>query len=298
MHDRVVREAFPSDGISPSHRQVASATVVRVVAPSEQIAPASYFRWKHLLGQAAAGVLLVVGLPIIGILVVLVRLTSRGPGIYRQIRVGKNGRQFAMYKIRTMRQDAEAASGPVWTQTKDPRVTGIGRVLRKLHLDELPQLFNVLRGEMSLIGPRPERPEFVCVLVDKIPGYADRLAIRPGITGLAQLNLPPDTDLQSVHRKLVLDVEYVKQASLWLDIRLFLCTFGRMFKLPEGSSVWLFGVGRTVALNLPATENDSSEVATPTALLEASQKMDRPAHAAKGPHAQKSRRKRHAMRPK
>ena len=128
----------------------------------------------------------------------LVRLTSRGPGIYKQARVGKDGRKFMMYKIRTMRQDAEAASGPMWTQAHDPRVTFLGRVLRKLHLDELPQLFNVLKGEMSLVGPRPERPEFVRVLAEAIPGYRNRLAVRPGVTGLAQVNLPPDTDIASV----------------------------------------------------------------------------------------------------
>src|SRR5437868_12064000 len=104
-----------------------------------------------------------------------------------------------MYKLRSMRIDAEAGTGPVWScHGSDPRVTGIGYWLRKLHLDELPQLFSVLRGDMSLIGPRPERPEFVRVLGDSVAGYMDRLKMVPGITGLAQINLPPDTDLNSV----------------------------------------------------------------------------------------------------
>ena len=177
--------------------------------------------------------LLIPGLPIIGLLVLLVRLTSRGPGIYGQVRTGQHGRNFMMYKIRTMEQDAEAASGPVWTQARDPRITFVGRVLRNLHLDELPQLLNVLKGEMSLVGPRPERPEFVPVLAEAIPGYRSRLAVPPGVTGLAQLNLPPDSDLTSVCRKLVLDREYIAQAGLWLDLRVLLCTFLRMFKVSE-----------------------------------------------------------------
>ncbi len=164
--------------------------------------PAWYFRWKDPLDRCAAVMLLVPGLPLIACLAVLVRLTSKGPGIYRQARVGKDGRRFMMYKIRTMRLDAETESGPVWTQPQDPRMTSLGRLLRKLHLDELPQLFNVLKGEMSLVGPRPERPEFVCVLAEAVPGYRNRLAVRPGITGLAQINLPPDTDLVSVQRKI------------------------------------------------------------------------------------------------
>jgi lipopolysaccharide/colanic/teichoic acid biosynthesis glycosyltransferase len=134
-------------------------------------ATTAYFRWQRALDLALAALLLIPSLPIIGLLVVLVRATSRGPGIYRQIRVGKHGRTFWMYKIRSMRQDAEAGTGAVWAQQRDPRVTPIGRVLRKLHLDEVPQVFNVLQGEMSFIGPRPERPEFVHVLAKQIPDY-------------------------------------------------------------------------------------------------------------------------------
>jgi lipopolysaccharide/colanic/teichoic acid biosynthesis glycosyltransferase len=214
-----------------------------------------------MLDKAAAAVLLLIGLPIMAVLVVLVRLTSRGPGIFRQVRVGKDGRQFLMYKIRTMRQDAEAATGPVWTQTSDPRVTRLGRLLRKLHLDELPQLFNVLRGEMSLIGPRPERPEFVRVLAEAIPGYTARLAVRPGVTGLAQVNLPPDSDLDSVWRKLILDVEYIRHAGLGLDVRLFLATFARMFKVPEGWVLPVLRLRRDVVL--PVADAVSSDGSPP-----------------------------------
>jgi lipopolysaccharide/colanic/teichoic acid biosynthesis glycosyltransferase len=206
---------------------------------------AGYFRWKGAVDLVISVLLLIPAGAVIAVLVLLVRWTSKGPGIYRQMRVGKDGRRFMMYKIRTMRVDAEAGTGPVWTQPQDPRVTVLGGILRKMHLDELPQIFNVLRGEMSLVGPRPERPEFVRVLSEAIPGYRNRLAVRPGITGLAQINLPPDTDLRSVRRKLVLDCEYVHDAGLWLDLRLFLCTAGRMFRV---SLVRVLGLHRDVIL--------------------------------------------------
>jgi lipopolysaccharide/colanic/teichoic acid biosynthesis glycosyltransferase len=238
------------------------------------IVPASYFRWKGPLDRSLAAVLLVPGLLLIGLLVVLVRITSRGPGIYRQKRVGKDGQRFMMYKIRTMRHDAEAGSGPVWTHMQDPRVTLVGKVLRKLHLDELPQLFNVLKGEMSLVGPRPERPEFVHVLTAALPAYRNRLVVKPGVTGLAQINLPPDTDLVSVQRKLVLDCEYIERGGLWLDVRLMLCTFLRIFKISEDWLLFLLGLRRAVKIAaMPqevcdaAAAIEASGQATPASIL-------------------------------
>src|SRR5262249_17904057 len=136
----------------------------------------------------------------------LVRLTSRGSAIYRQTRLGLNGRPFTIYKIRTMYHDSERLTGPQWSRPGDPRVTPIGRILRATHIDELPQLWNVLRGEMSLVGPRPERPELAAGLERELPSYRDRLAVRPGVTGLAQVQLPPDTDVESVRRKLAYDI--------------------------------------------------------------------------------------------
>ncbi|MEX2119542.1 MAG: sugar transferase [Pirellulales bacterium] len=194
-------------------------------------APPGGTRWCNWLGRAMALVLLIPGLPMMLLTVFIVRLTSPGPGIYRQMRVGLGGRHFVMYKIRTMGQDAEARTGPVWATLHDPRVTKVGRIVRRLHLDELPQLFNVIRGDMALVGPRPERPEFTQRLGREIPGYLGRLALRPGITGLAQINLPADTDLDSVRRKLVLDLEYIAQSGPWLDARILLCTSLRMFGL-------------------------------------------------------------------
>ncbi len=183
-----------------------------------------YFRRKRVIDRVLTAILLIPALPIIGALVLLVRLTSRGPGIYCQTRTGKGGQTFAMYKLRTMVHDAESDMGAVWTQPNDPRVTRVGAVLRRLHLDELPQLWNVLKGDMSLIGPRPERPEFVKVLAERLPGYLYRLAVLPGVTGLAQINFGPDTDLESVQRKLAADREYIERAGVLVDLRVFLCT--------------------------------------------------------------------------
>lgn len=190
---------------------------------SVEVSP--FFRWKEILDRALAAVLLVPGIPIIGLSIALVRLTSKGPGIYSQARVGKKRRIFTMYKIRTMRDNAEDGTGPVWANIEDDRrITPVGRFLRKTHLDEFPQLLNVVKGEMSLIGPRPERPEFVTVLAERIPGYLNRLAVKPGITGLAQINLDPDIDVESVHKKLVLDTEYIEHATLLLDARMLMAT--------------------------------------------------------------------------
>jgi lipopolysaccharide/colanic/teichoic acid biosynthesis glycosyltransferase len=207
-----------------------------------------YFRWKMPLERVCAAILLVPGLPLIGLLALLMRATSRGPGIYRQLRVGRAGRTFTMYKIRTMVHNAEAGTGPTWATSNDPRLTRLGYVVRKLHLDELPQLWNVVRGEMSLVGPRPERPEFTHWLAKEIPGYLDRLTILPGITGLAQINLPPDSDLESVRRKLHLDIEYIRTAGPSLDLRMLACTAIRMIGLRGEIAMRICWVKRIVKL--------------------------------------------------
>jgi lipopolysaccharide/colanic/teichoic acid biosynthesis glycosyltransferase len=212
---------------------------IPVTAP---VAPTNYFRFKFVLDYLLATLLLLPGLPIMLFFICLVRITSRGAAIYSQCRVGRKGETFWMYKIRSMTDNAETLTGPAWTQAADPRVTWVGRFMRKFHVDELPQLFNVLQGHMSLVGPRPERPEFVEVLSRRIPEYKNRLAVLPGITGLAQLNLPPDSDLESVRRKVVLDIEYIRTASFWLDMRLMLCTAMRLIKLPIFSRI--FGIYR------------------------------------------------------
>ncbi|MBN2580003.1 MAG: sugar transferase [Pirellulales bacterium] len=234
-----------------------------------RLVPSSYFCWKGVLDRVLSAILLVPGTLFIGLFIVLTRLTSRGPGIYRQLRTGKDGKMFWLYKIRTMRHDAEESTGPVWPQAHDPRITWLGWILRRLHLDELPQLLNVLKGEMSLVGPRPERPEFVRVLAEVLPGYHDRLMVPPGITGLAQVNLPPDSDLASVHCKLVLDCEYIERGSLWLDLRLLICTSCRVLKLPERWLLRLFGLSRKVTppqflKELSSEKQEGAERAAPT----------------------------------
>lgn len=179
-------------------------------------------------------VLCVPAFPLILISAIVVKLTSRGPVFYSQIRLGRHGQPFRIWKIRSMVVESEA-NGPCWSKPGDPRITRVGRFLRKTHLDELPQLWNVLRGDMSLVGPRPERPEFVPSLEHAIPLYRDRLQVRPGLTGLAQVQLPPDTDLESVRRKLACDLFYIHHVGFWLDIRLIVVT---SFYLVGRSCAW------------------------------------------------------------
>jgi lipopolysaccharide/colanic/teichoic acid biosynthesis glycosyltransferase len=191
-----------------------------------------------------AALLFIPALPVMILAIVVVKLTSLGSALYSQTRVGLHGRLFTIYKIRTMVHDSERLTGARWSTPGDPRVTPVGRFLRATHLDELPQLWNVLRGEMSLVGPRPERPEFVDHFARTIPCYRDRLQTRPGVTGLAQLQLPPDTDLSSVRRKLAYDLYYVDRVSLWLDLKILLSTATAVIGIP-------FAVPRTI-LQIPS----------------------------------------------
>jgi lipopolysaccharide/colanic/teichoic acid biosynthesis glycosyltransferase len=171
-------------------------------------------------------------LPLVILAYLIVKLTSRGAGIYSQNRVGRNGKVFLIYKLRTMYENCERWSGPKWAEPSDPRVTPFGRFLRSSHLDELPQLWNVLRGDMTLVGPRPERPEIVAKLEAEIPRYRERELIRPGVTGLAQIQLPPDTDIESVRRKLAYDLYYLREASLSLDLKIMMATALKVAGVP------------------------------------------------------------------
>jgi lipopolysaccharide/colanic/teichoic acid biosynthesis glycosyltransferase len=188
--------------------------------------------------------LLVITAPFLLIAAALVKLTSPGPAFYAQVRLGRRGKPFRLYKIRTMLHDLEKASGWRRAGPDGPRITRVGRFLRRTHIDELPQLWNVLRGEMSLVGPRSERTELVPELVWAIPHYADRLLVRPGVTGLAQVQLPADTDLASVRRKLAYDLYYIRYVNLWLDLRLMACTGVRMFGVPFHVLCRIFGLPR------------------------------------------------------
>jgi lipopolysaccharide/colanic/teichoic acid biosynthesis glycosyltransferase len=198
----------------------------------ERPQPQPYLAIKSVLEFVKATVLLGLSLPLVVLAAVLVKLTSRGPVIYSQVRLGRLGRPYRIYKIRTMVYDCERISGACWSTASDPRVTPVGRFLRRSHIDELPQLWNVIRGDMSLIGPRPERPEFVPALQQAISHYNDRLLVRPGVTGLAQVQLPADTDIESVRRKLAYDLYYVRQASFWLDARILFCTAFKVIGVP------------------------------------------------------------------
>jgi sugar transferase (PEP-CTERM system associated) len=159
----------------------------------------------------------IVALPIMAVVALLVRVSSPGPILFRQKRVGFNGAPFILYKFRSMYSDAEARTGAVWATKDDPRITPLGRWLRKLRLDELPQLFNVLRGEMSIVGPRPERPEFVSILQEKIPYYRQRHCVKPGITGWAQINHKYGDTIEDAIVKLEFDLYYIKNLALSLD---------------------------------------------------------------------------------
>jgi lipopolysaccharide/colanic/teichoic acid biosynthesis glycosyltransferase len=197
-------------------------------------------RFKVAIELVTAFTILLATTPIILLAALLVRLTSRGRVVYTQIRLGKDGKPFTIYKIRTMYENSEP-DGPRWSPPGDPRVTPIGWVLRACHIDELPQLFNVLRGEMSLIGPRPERPEIVTQLERVFPDYRRRLAVRPGVTGLAQVLQAPDTDLESVRRKLQFDLHYLESWSLRLDSQIVMATVLHLVHLPAPLIARAFG---------------------------------------------------------
>lgn len=183
---------------------------------------------KRIMDFSISLVVLIVGMPIWLLIALLVRLTSPGPALYSQERVGKNGISFKMYKFRSMRADAEKGV-PIWAQKNDPRVTPFGRFMRKTHLDEIPQFWNVLKGDMSLVGPRPERGFFVNQLSKEIPYYRRRLKVRPGITGLGQAMMYKyDESTDDVRNKLKYDLMYIESMSFRLDIKILLRTAYKM----------------------------------------------------------------------
>src|SRR5438874_6640227 len=173
---------------------------------------------KRAIEVVIAAVALVLCLPLLFLLAAAIVLTSPGPAVYSQLRVGRNGRVFRVYKLRSMRNDAERESGAVWSKPGDPRITRIGRVLRRTRLDELPQLWNILIGNMSLVGPRPERPEFVQELAKQIPLYKLRHVVKPGLTGWAQVRYTYTASVEDTMEKLQHDLFYIKNLSLRLDL--------------------------------------------------------------------------------
>jgi len=178
---------------------------------------------KRLFDVTASGILLALTFPVIVLFALLVKIDSRGPAFFRQTRVGLYGQAFNVIKLRSMRTDAEA-DGAQWATRNDPRVTRIGRFIRKVRIDELPQVWTVLKGEMSFVGPRPERPEFVADLEDKLPYYAERHMVKPGITGWAQINYPYGASIEDSRHKLEYDLYYAKNYTPFLDLLILLQT--------------------------------------------------------------------------
>jgi len=188
---------------------------------------------KAWFDLSCAALLFVGTLPLMVLTCLAVRLTSTGPAIYSQSRVGRAGRVFTIYKFRTMAHNCELASGIQWSVRGDSRITPLGHWLRKLHLDELPQLVNVLRGEMSLVGPRPERPEIVADLQLSIVNYDVRHTVLPGITGFAQVHLPPDSSILTVKNKLIYDRFYISRLGLRMDVYCLACTLLKVVGLKK-----------------------------------------------------------------
>ena len=178
--------------------------------------------------------LLVVTAPVLAVASLLIALEGGGPIIYRQDRVGFRGRPFTVYKLRSMAHDAEKDGRAAWASKNDARVTRVGRYIRRMRIDELPQLLNVLKGEMSFVGPRPERPEFVAMLTDQIPYYAVRHSVKPGLTGWAQVRYSYGATVEQSVRKLEYDLYYVKNHTLLLDLVILLETV-RVVLLGEGA---------------------------------------------------------------
>ncbi len=186
--------------------------------------PAWEAQIKRIIDIAVSLWVLVLGLPVWAVIAAIIRLSSTGKAIYNQERVGRNGKPFIMHKFRSMYHDAEKRSGPTWALAKDPRITPIGRFLRKTRLDENPQFINVLKGEMSLVGPRPERAFFIQQLKEEIPWYVRRIKMKPGITGWAQVKHKYDASIEDVKQKVMYDLYYFENMSLMLDLKIMLHT--------------------------------------------------------------------------
>lgn len=204
-------------------------------ADTRPVAGGSFYLFcKRCFDVVLSLVGLVIAAPVMAAVAIWVRLDSAGPIVYCQTRRGLGGREFEVLKFRTMRADAEEASGPVWAAVDDVRVTRAGRVLRKVYLDELPQLWNILRGDMSFVGPRPERPHFYPILEKRIPGFSRRCEVRPGLTGLAQVRQYHYASLRATRRKYQYDMFYVRRRSFSMDLYLIKETFALVLREVRG----------------------------------------------------------------
>lgn len=231
------RSAAPVDRTRVAGAEVGA--VARTVSPPDEFEPRPRSEAAaRFFNVVLAAVMLVIAAPVMLLTALLVRLTSRGPVFYTQVRVGLDrrwtrsralnerrredlgGAPFTIYKFRSMRVDAEVNGQAVWAKQDDDRVTSIGRIMRKTRLDELPQLFNVLRGDMNIVGPRPERPSIFVRLREQVDEYSVRQRVKPGITGLAQISNPYDQCLDDVRRKVAFDIEYMRRQSVSEDLRI------------------------------------------------------------------------------
>jgi lipopolysaccharide/colanic/teichoic acid biosynthesis glycosyltransferase len=226
-----------AEGTPAASRPAPRTVEIQDVIPRERSEKLS-----RVLNFTIAAIALVVTLPVLILLAIAVKLTSRGPILYAQTRVGLDrrwrstlalherrledlgGQVFTIYKFRTMRVDAERGSGAVWAQENDPRVTPVGKYTRILRLDEIPQFWNVLRGDMNIVGPRPERPSIVSRLREDIPEYQCRQRVKPGITGLAQINQNYDACIDDVRSKVGWDLRYIREQGVWIDLKILLRT--------------------------------------------------------------------------
>lgn len=205
---------------------------VPLIEVNPELMPVWERKIKRLLDVIISLIVLILTLPITLLVSLAIKLDSEGPVFYKQIRVGKDGKEFKIYKFRSMFKDAEKHTGPVWSTKNDPRITRVGKIIRKFRLDEIPQFINVLRGEMSLVGPRPERPFFVEKLSKEIPLYKRRLKVKPGITGWAQVKHKYDESIEDVKKKLQYDLYYIENISLRMDLKIlfrtiFVVLFGK-----------------------------------------------------------------------
>jgi exopolysaccharide biosynthesis polyprenyl glycosylphosphotransferase len=224
--------------VSTMYQKVTGKIPVESIHPSALIFSDGFQQstWRQAWNRGAGFVCGLLALALAGpfmlLIALVIKLDSKGPALYRQTRVGKDGTTFECLKFRSMRTDAESATGPVWAGENDPRITRVGRILRTLRLDELPQFINVLKGEMSFVGPRPERPHFVDKLKQQIPFYDLRHSIRPGITGWAQVSCHYGATIEESREKLEYDLFYIKNNSFSFDMLIMFWTvkimlFGR-----------------------------------------------------------------------
>ncbi|MGA2144058.1 MAG: sugar transferase [Bryobacteraceae bacterium] len=220
--------------VSSAYERVTGRVSLKELRPSQLIYSGELeprrqtLLYQRVFNLVVATIGIVLTSPLMLLTALAVRLSSPGPVLYRQRRVGLEGQVFTVYKFRSMRVNAEAGTGAVWASKNDPRITPVGRIIRRLRFDELPQLFNVLRGEMSLVGPRPERPEFVKALSEQIPYYRQRHYVPPGITGWAQINHKYGDTLEDTVTKLEYDLYYIKNMSVSLDIYIVFHTLKTM----------------------------------------------------------------------